>query len=108
MNARREKTRSLWMNVKVEPTAPRYAGTQTCDTVVIGSGIAGLSVAYELVTRRQKVMVLDRGAIAGGMTSRTTAHLAPICDDGLSALINLRVKRSPDCFSRARRRPSRA
>ena len=24
------------------------------------------------------------------MTSRTTAHLAPICDDGLSTLINLR------------------
>ncbi len=36
------------------------------------------------------VIVLDRGAIAGGMTSRTTAHLAPICDDGVSALIKLR------------------
>ncbi|TIX21639.1 FAD-dependent oxidoreductase, partial [Mesorhizobium sp.] len=28
--------------------------------------------------------------VAGGMTSRTTAHLAPICDDGLSTLIRLR------------------
>ena len=101
MNARREKTRSLWLNVKVESTAPRYAGTQTCDTVVIGSGIAGLSVAYELVTRGQKVMVLDRGAIAGGMTSRTTAHLAPICDDGLSALINLRGEKIAGLFQQS-------
>ena len=90
MNALREQTRSLWMNVKVDPNAPRYAGKQSCDTIIIGSGIAGLSVAYELATLGHKVMVIDRSAIAGGMTSRTTAHLAPICDDGLSALINLR------------------
>jgi len=101
MNARREKTRSLWMNIKVDPTAPRYAGKQTCETVVIGSGIAGLSVAYELVTRGQKVIVLDRGAIAGGMTSRTTAHLAPICDDGLSALISLRGEKIAALFQQS-------
>lgn len=34
--------------------------------------------------------MVDRGPIAAGMTSRTTAHLAPICDDGLGALINIR------------------
>jgi len=36
------------------------------------------------------VIVVDRGPIAGGMTSRTTAHLAPICDDTLCSLIDLR------------------
>ena len=101
MNARREKTRSLWMNVKVDPTAPRYTGKQTCDTVVIGSGIAGLSVAYELATRGQKVIVLDRGEVAGGITSRTTAHLAPICDDGLSTLINLRGEKIAGLFQQS-------
>nr|WP_235984556.1 FAD-dependent oxidoreductase [Mesorhizobium neociceri] len=101
MKALREKTRSLWMNVRVDPTAPRYEGKQTCDTIVIGSGIAGLSVAYELATRGQKVIVLDRGAIAGGMTSRTTAHLAPICDDGLSTLINLRGEEIATLFQQS-------
>jgi glycine/D-amino acid oxidase-like deaminating enzyme/nitrite reductase/ring-hydroxylating ferredoxin subunit len=36
--------------------------------------------------------VLDRGKIAGGVTSRTTAHLAPVCDDGVASLIKLRGK----------------
>ena len=90
MNAVGEQTRSLWMKVEVYPDAPKFSGKKFCDTVILGSGIAGLSVAYELVSIGQKVIVIDRGPIAGGMTSRTTAHLAPICDDGLSALINFR------------------
>ena len=32
------------------------------------------------------------------MTSRTTAHLAPICDDGISALIQLRGKEDAELF----------
>src|SRR4051812_43427768 len=90
MNALGERTRSLWMKTEVYPEAPTFAGKKSCDTVILGSGIAGLSVAYELASIGQQAIVLDRGPIAGGMTSRTTAHLAPICDDGLSALINLR------------------
>lgn len=90
MNVSREQTKSIWMQVEVAPAAPRLQHHLRCDTVVIGSGMAGLSVAYELANGGQKVVVVDRGPIAGGMTSRTTAHLAPICDDGISALINLR------------------
>ena len=58
--------------------------------VIVGSGIAGLSVAYELSQVGQTVVVLDRGPIAGGMTSRTTAHLAPVCDDGVGELTKIR------------------
>ena len=36
------------------------------------------------------MIVLDRGAIAGGITARTSAHLAPLCDDLTSAMIGLR------------------
>src|SRR5436309_3071090 len=78
------------MQVEVEPNAPQLDGTLRCDTVVIGAGIAGLSVAYELAAAGTSVIVIDRGAIAGGVTSRTTAHLAPVCDDGVSTLIKLR------------------
>jgi glycine/D-amino acid oxidase-like deaminating enzyme len=70
--------------------APTGKGALTADTVIVGSGIAGLSAAYELAAACQMVIVVDRGAIAGGMTSRTTAHLAPICDDAISSLIVLR------------------
>jgi glycine/D-amino acid oxidase-like deaminating enzyme/nitrite reductase/ring-hydroxylating ferredoxin subunit len=90
VNARDEATRSLWMGVEVLPDAPAAKDALTADTVIVGSGIAGLSAAYELAAAGQKVIVVDRGSIAGGMTSRTTAHLAPICDDGISSLVDLR------------------
>jgi glycine/D-amino acid oxidase-like deaminating enzyme len=90
VNARDEATRSLWMRVEVLPDAPVAKRALTADTVIVGSGIAGLSAAYELAGAGQKVVVVDRGSIAGGMTARTTAHLAPICDDTISSLIDLR------------------
>lgn len=89
-NVSAERTISLWMQVEVAPEAPRLEGALRCDTVVVGAGIAGLSVAYELAAAGRSVMVVDRGPIAGGVTSRTTAHLAPVCDDGISSLIKLR------------------
>ena len=90
MNAGDERTRSVWMDCEVAPNTPMLNRTETADTVIIGSGIAGLSTAYELASRGQSVVVLDRGAIGMGMTARTTAHLAPICDDGLQDLIKRR------------------
>jgi glycine/D-amino acid oxidase-like deaminating enzyme/nitrite reductase/ring-hydroxylating ferredoxin subunit len=91
MNASFERTKSLWMTqTKVAEGAPRLNEDLTCDVVVVGAGIAGLSVAYELSQVGKSVVVLDRGSIAGGVTSRTTAHLAPICDDGVTELTKIR------------------
>lgn len=84
MNAKRERSRSVWMHVEVAPEAAPLEEDHSTDVAVVGAGIAGLSIAYELVLRGLSVVVLDRGEIAGGMTARTTAHLAPICDDSLS------------------------
>jgi hypothetical protein len=39
-------------------------------------------------------MVNDRGRIAGGMTSRTSAHLAPLCDDLVSEMTKNQGKES--------------
>jgi glycine/D-amino acid oxidase-like deaminating enzyme/nitrite reductase/ring-hydroxylating ferredoxin subunit len=80
MNAADEQTRSLWMD---GPSfeAPALSASVTADVAVVGAGIAGLSCAYELAKCGRSVVVLDRGAIGGGMTLRTTAHLASSCDD---------------------------
>lgn len=58
MNVAEERTRSLWMDVPVAD-APSLEGDQSTDVVIIGSGIAGLSTAYELTARGRKVIVLD-------------------------------------------------
>ena len=89
MSVSREATTSLWMATDVAPSASRLARDEKAGTVIVGAGIAGLSVAYELTQRGQDVVVLDRGPIGKGMTSRTTAHLSPVCDDTFSALIKI-------------------
>jgi glycine/D-amino acid oxidase-like deaminating enzyme/nitrite reductase/ring-hydroxylating ferredoxin subunit len=86
MNLADERTRSLWMDVTVA-AAPSLDRDETADVAVIGSGIAGLSVAYEVAGRGAGVVVLDRGDIGTGMTARTTAHLASAYDDGYAELI---------------------
>jgi glycine/D-amino acid oxidase-like deaminating enzyme/nitrite reductase/ring-hydroxylating ferredoxin subunit len=90
MNVADEKTQSLWMDTDVAPDAATLTRDERADTVVIGSGIAGLSTAYELSQQGHSVVVLDRGKIGKGMTSRTTAHLTSPSDDGFESLIKIR------------------
>ncbi|MER8640384.1 FAD-dependent oxidoreductase [Mesorhizobium sp. M1227] len=90
MNVSDERTVSLWAATEVAPDAVPLERSEQVDVVVVGSGIAGLSVAFELAIAGQKVAVLDRGRIGSGMTARTTAHLSSICDDYFSELIKLR------------------
>src|SRR5687767_11792290 len=89
MTVSREKSRSLWMDTPVLD-ASTLDKSEVCDTVVVGSGIAGLSVAYELARAGQDVVIIDRGPVGKGMTSRTTAHLTAQCDDGFDKLISRR------------------
>jgi glycine/D-amino acid oxidase-like deaminating enzyme/nitrite reductase/ring-hydroxylating ferredoxin subunit len=89
LNVGNEKTQSLWMDLDPIP-APRLAASVRTDVAVIGGGIAGLSIAYELIERGLSVAVVDRGKIGRGMTARTTAHLSPICDDGCGEIIKIR------------------
>ena len=48
MNAANERSISCWMEDAPAIEASAVQCDQTCDVVVIGSGIAGLSIAYEL------------------------------------------------------------
>lgn len=87
MNVAEEASRSCWMESMPDVAAPPLTGEASCDLVVVGSGIAGLSSAYEAARFGQQVIVIDRGRICGGMTARTTAHLASEIDDFYSELI---------------------
>jgi glycine/D-amino acid oxidase-like deaminating enzyme/nitrite reductase/ring-hydroxylating ferredoxin subunit len=93
VNVADERSRSLWMDVEVAPDASRLRTEAEADTVIIGSGIAGLSTAYELSGQGQRVIVLDRGKIGSGMTARTTAHLSANNDDTFKTFIDKRGER---------------
>jgi glycine/D-amino acid oxidase-like deaminating enzyme/nitrite reductase/ring-hydroxylating ferredoxin subunit len=86
------------MDTEVASDAPVLRRNETADTVIIGSGIAGLSTAYELAMRGKDVVVLDRGAICKGMTSRTTAHLTSMSDDGFDTVIKVRGEKAARLF----------
>jgi glycine/D-amino acid oxidase-like deaminating enzyme/nitrite reductase/ring-hydroxylating ferredoxin subunit len=97
-NSLDRRSQSLWMDIDVAPNARSLQGDRECDVIVIGSGIAGISTAYELAIEGKRVIVVDRGKIAGGITARTSAHLAPLCDDLTSAMIRLRGEETSRLF----------
>ncbi len=88
MNVNAERSRSVWGAPGI--SAQQLQGDVETDVAVVGSGVAGLSVAYELACAGKQVIVLDRGEIGGGMTARTTAHLSSYSDDGFRELIKMR------------------
>jgi glycine/D-amino acid oxidase-like deaminating enzyme/nitrite reductase/ring-hydroxylating ferredoxin subunit len=90
MNVADERSRSLWMDTVVTRAASPLTKDIAVDTVIVGSGIAGLSTAYELSGQGQTVAVLDRGKIGSGMTARTTAHLSANNDDTFKTFIEKR------------------
>ncbi|WP_353642483.1 FAD-dependent oxidoreductase [Mesorhizobium sp. WSM2239] len=90
MNAEKERSRSLWMEHPMDQDGPQLVGDSATEVLVIGSGIAGLSCAYELVCSGHQVAVVDRGRIGRGMTARTSAHLAFELDDFFEELRSLR------------------
>ena len=68
-------SKSIWTDTDVAPEAEVLDGVHECDVAVIGSGIAGISTAYEPCKRGKSVIVIDRGRICGGMTSHMSARL---------------------------------
>jgi glycine/D-amino acid oxidase-like deaminating enzyme len=75
--------------------------TETFDTVVVGAGALGASVAYQLMREGQQVALLDGGA-PGAETSRRAAGMAmqlqaddmlsPIARLGISKLMNFEAE----------------
>ncbi|KAI9035153.1 FAD-dependent oxidoreductase [Aspergillus affinis] len=54
----------------------------TTDVCVVGSGIAGISTAYELITRGKRVTMIDARNVLSGESGRTSGHLSNALDDG--------------------------
>src|SRR5687768_16557070 len=75
------RTTSYWMDTSELAMRPPLSGDAEADICIVGAGIAGLSTAYLLTREGRKVIVIDDGLIAGGESSRTTAHLTPAVDD---------------------------
>lgn len=85
-------TSSVWSRANPYADRPRFAKLDTdmeADVVVVGSGISGVSTAYELVKRKHKVVMLEARSVLSGETDRTSGHLASALDDGY---VNIKAK----------------
>ncbi len=72
---------SYWID-SVEPiTFNRLQENLKTDVVIVGGGIAGLSIAYNLVNNGKIVVLVEDGNIGSGETGRTTAHVVNAIDD---------------------------
>jgi glycine/D-amino acid oxidase-like deaminating enzyme/nitrite reductase/ring-hydroxylating ferredoxin subunit len=80
---------SVWMPTAQLPTFPALQQNHTTEVCVVGGGIAGLSVAYQLAKKGVQVTVVDDGPLGGGESGRTTAHLTLMLDGGYAEIEKL-------------------
>jgi len=80
MPTRSVRRNSLWTATGIVPQPGPLSADLQVDVCVIGAGIAGLTTAYLLAKAGKLVTVLDDGAVAGGNTQYSTAHLTAVLD----------------------------
>lgn len=82
-----QRSHSYWQT-SVEPlTFDSLREDMGADAVIVGAGIAGLTVAYSLAKVGQRVIVLEQQhTIGSGETGHTTAHITHALDDRYSEL----------------------
>ncbi len=120
MGSLQEANPSLWVGTTPETRYHELHSDIDADVVVVGAGIAGLTVAALLKGQGRRVVVVDAGRVASGVTGYTTAKLTVlhglIFDDldrafgeegarkyadanlaGMAAVADLAVRHGIDC-----------
>ncbi|CAL8472081.1 g11623 [Coccomyxa elongata] len=66
---------TVWKQDEQTSKFPSLGQNLSADVVVVGAGIAGLSIAYRLSKEGKKVVVLEARTRGSGQTGRSTAHM---------------------------------
>lgn len=71
------------------PQFARLAESLAADVCIVGAGIAGISTAYELVTRGAQVVMVEARDVISGESGRTSGHLSSSLDFSYSELAKI-------------------
>lgn len=83
------ETDPVWIHKVPYDSIPKFSKLNRdieTDVCIVGAGISGVSVAYELVTRGLNVVLIEGREILSGETGRTSGHLANDLDDGYTEI----------------------
>ena len=77
---------SLWLDGAAPAARPSLPGDAEADVVVVGGGIAGLTTALRVQQQGARVIVLEAGRIATGVTGNNTAKVTALAGTMLSTI----------------------
>lgn len=69
------KNKSIWREKVVNKTSPSLNKNISCDILIIGGGMAGLSTAYFLKDTSQDIVLIEKDKCGEGASSRNTGKL---------------------------------
>lgn len=87
----KDRTESVWEKVEL-PHFPSLSSHEKADVCIIGGGITGVSIAYQMAKRGHKVTLVEAFRIASGQTGRTTAHLTCQLEEQFMNLLKIHDK----------------
>ncbi len=83
------KTQSIWLNYSDESPIKRLNADETIDVAIIGGGMTGMSVAYQLRDKHLRISLFERNLIGHGVTARTTAKITYLQENILLKIANI-------------------
>ena len=69
------KNKSIWMNNVNNNKLEKLGKDIECDVLIIGGGIAGLSVAYQMMNSGKNIVLIEKDKCGMGTTSKNTGKL---------------------------------
>lgn len=71
---------SIWLDKKSSKVCDSLDRDIECDVLIIGGGIAGVSILYELLDSGLNVVLVEKNKVGEGVSSRTTGKLTFLQD----------------------------
>lgn len=81
-------TLSVWRGTAAPTDHPPLSGDASCDVLIVGGGITGLTLALLLARQGRQVIVLEAERIGSGSTGNSTGNLYVTVSRGLHGVLS--------------------